>query len=507
MAARSDAFAQMQRSMELFSTHVIGMPLYRYQLRWAQPALDAIAARRNEVIVVEQPRQSGKNEGSAQLEVAVLARFGMQGGEMIKTAPTFKPQIVNSKLRFEARAKMAEARLPFLAVRPAMGYMYRCARAGISFLSADPNASVVGATASLALEVDEAQDVDIAKFDKDFSPMRASTGAPVVVYGTTWTDSTLLARFKRDIGEGRIRGQWIRILPEDVGEENPAYLEYVLAEVRRLGRQHPLIKTQYYLEELADKGRMLSVQQLRQMVGEHERKDARTNEGIIVAGLDWAGADEDAGELTSLMTASKRDSVALTVGALTWDKDDVGVWQPRIRIVARYEWTNQHPTTLHSTLVDILLRKWKVNKLHADGTGLGGPETARLSKAMDGGTGKRVEARTFDAAWNTQTDLAFQYLALVNGSRLLDHKPAGFDPVEVAGQEVPDTKDPDRHAWWQRGHARLEARTNQRVHVYVPETEGHDDLLISELLMVDAALSLSPGLGVAGTQKKRTPIA
>jgi hypothetical protein len=492
--------------MELFSRHVIGMPLYRYQLRWAQPALETIAARRNEVIVVEQPRQSGKNEGSAQLEVAVLARFGMQGGEMIKTAPTFKPQIVNSKLRFEARAAMAKERLPFLDVRPSMGYMYRCVRAGISFLSADPNASVVGATASLLLEVDEAQDVDIAKFDKDFSPMRASTGAPVLAYGTTWTDSTLLARFKRDIEDGRVKGQVIRILPEEVGEENPAYLEYVIAETRRLGRQHPLIKTQYYLEELADRGRMLSKQQLTQMLGDHERKEARTNESVIVAGLDWAGSDEDAGELASLMTASKRDSVALTVGSVHWEKDELGVWQPRVRILARYEWTNQHPTTLHSTLVDILLRKWKANKVHADGTGLGGPETTRLSASMDGGTGKRVEARTFDAAWNTQTDLAFQYLALVNGSRLLEYKPKDFDPIEVAGQETPDTKDVDRHVWWQRGHARLEARANHRVHAYVPESEGHDDLLISEMLMVDAALSLSPGLAVGVQQKKRTRI-
>jgi hypothetical protein len=33
----------------------------------------------------------------------------------------------------------------------------------------------------------------------------------------------------------------------------------------------------------------------------------------------------------------------------------------------------------------------------------------------------------------------------------------------------------------------LQARETKRMRAYVPETEGHDDLLVSEMLMVDAA--------------------
>ena len=154
--SRVDAFRNYQRSMGLFSRDIVGVPLYAYQEEWADYILDVVNDRRTEIIVVEQPRQSGKNETSAQVETAILAINGQRGGNIVKTAPTWKPQIVNSKERFEARASLVKQKLPFLDFKPAQGYKYKCGRAGISFLSADPNASVVGDTASLLLEVDEA---------------------------------------------------------------------------------------------------------------------------------------------------------------------------------------------------------------------------------------------------------------------------------------------------------------------------------------------------------------
>jgi hypothetical protein len=47
----------------------------------------------------------------------------------------------------------------------------------IHFLSAAPSSNIVGATVSLLLECDEAQDVEIAKWDKEIAPMAASTNA------------------------------------------------------------------------------------------------------------------------------------------------------------------------------------------------------------------------------------------------------------------------------------------------------------------------------------------
>lgn len=486
MSKRAAAFAQYQRSMRLFSRDIVGVPLHRYQHSWADYVLEVAVTGRNEVVTVEMPRQSGKNETSAQLEAALLARLGRKGGSIVKCAPTWKPQIVNSKLRLEQRAAQVQARLPFLAYRSRMGYMMECGRAVLAFLSADPGASVVGATASTLMEVDEAQDVDKAKFEKDFSPMRASTGAPIVAYGTTWTDDTLLESFKRDIQDGRTPGRVIRVLPDQVADENPAYGDFVDSEVARKGRNHPLIKTQYFLEPLDTGGRAIPPQALRLMAGEHQPRQRRTNEHQIVAGIDFAGADENAGSLEALVQGSTRDSVALTVGELTWMVVADGVYEPVVRIVARYEWQNQHPASLQGVLFDVLWNRWRVDVCICDETGVGETNTRFLQRAINKPSREHIIGVKFDGAWNTDTTLASEYMATVLGARLFDYQsPTGS--MADAGQEIADPHDADRRAWWQRGHARLEARAGQRFRLRVPQNEGHDDILLSEQLMVHAA--------------------
>ena len=65
------------------------------------------------------------------------------------------------------------------------GYMIALDNAQVAFFSAGSQASVVGATASLLLEIDEAQNVDPEKYTRDFRPMAASTNATTVLYGTS----------------------------------------------------------------------------------------------------------------------------------------------------------------------------------------------------------------------------------------------------------------------------------------------------------------------------------
>lgn len=499
---RFDAFRIYQSDIAKFSRDVIGLPLYPYQTEWAQYLLDVVRSGVNETIVVEMSRQSGKNETSAQVEVSLLASCAQKGGDIVKIAPTWKPQIVNSKLRFAARAEQVSKHLKFLKFRPTEGYMCRVRNAAISFLSADPHANVVGATASLLMEVDEAQDVDKAKFDKDFSPMRASTGAPIVAYGTTWTDNTLLERFKSDVQQGRAKGRCYQVKPEQIALSNPAYGEFVDAEVKRLGRDHPFVKTQYFLEPLPSAGRMLNQQQLEAMVGKHKRADKRTNEAQIVAGLDFAGADEVTEELVSLSAAGKRDSVALSIGAVEWLQIAEGLLVPHIRAVARYEWVNVNPVTLHSVLYDILWNKWRVDLLHCDATGLGETSTAFLAQAINKHNRDRVVAIKFDGAWNTHTRLAFNILAAINGGRFVDYAEPGVNPVELSGLEVADVSSAHKHVWWQRGHVKLEGKPSKKVRTYVPDSEGHDDLWRSDELMVDAAYEVGkPQIATAGTVK------
>jgi len=187
----------------------------------------------------------GKNETSARIEAWLLHLFQDAGGNIVKCAPTFKPQVINSKMRLEG----------ILAASPRLrrwqtewSYMLRMGNARVIFFSAEPSAHVVGATAHHLMEFDEAQDIDAEKHDRDFSPMGATTNCTRVYWGTAWSDTTLLQRTILANEEAE-RKDGVRrnfIYPwEHVAEHVPAYGAYVQAERDRLGAGHPLFLTQY----------------------------------------------------------------------------------------------------------------------------------------------------------------------------------------------------------------------------------------------------------------------
>jgi hypothetical protein len=105
-----------------------------------------------------------------------------------------------------------------------------CGRGRITFLSAAPDSSIVGATASALLEVDEAQDVLSLKYEKDVAPMGASTNATRVFWGTSWTSQTLLAQQMRRSQEEEKRDgirRVFRLTADDVAAEIAAYRRHV----------------------------------------------------------------------------------------------------------------------------------------------------------------------------------------------------------------------------------------------------------------------------------------
>ena len=153
-------------------------------------------------IVVMFPRQSGKNELQAQLETYLLMLYSEDGGELVKVSPTWKPQAQNAMRRLE---RVLEKNLLTRGRwEKASGYLYRVGQAQMAFFSGAPEANIVGATASLLLEVDEAQDVSIEKYDRAIAPMAASTNATRVLWGTAWTGDTLLARELKAAREAEI---------------------------------------------------------------------------------------------------------------------------------------------------------------------------------------------------------------------------------------------------------------------------------------------------------------
>ncbi len=143
-------------------------------------------------------------------------------------------------------------RLPSLW-RSSKGYKYRLGKAVLQFFSGDKRARVVGATANLLLSIDEAQLIAPAKFDKDFDPMSASVNATRVFWGTAWVSGTLLERQRRyalRLQEADGIQRVFFYTAEDVRRVSPKYGQHVDRVISELGRNHPLVRTQYFCETM-----------------------------------------------------------------------------------------------------------------------------------------------------------------------------------------------------------------------------------------------------------------
>ncbi len=440
-----------------------------YQQEVASAILDSVFGKKGLTFSVEMARQGGKNELSAQLELLLLTFYMTQTRNLVKCSPTFKPQTVISMMRLRDRLNDAG----FSGIwTPELGYIIHLGNARAIFLSADESANVVGNTAHILLEIDEAQDVSKEKYSKEFKPMGATTNVTTVHYGTTWDDATLLEEVKqsnleleRQDGIRRhFRYDW-----QEIAGYNPDYRAYVEAERERLGENHPLFLTQYRLLPLQGGGGFFSRQQLAQLKGEHDRRRRAQRGKLYIAGIDLAGEAEGNDFAHS---HPPRDSTVVTIGELDFSVCDDIQKQPRIKIVEHYRWTGTNHAEIYPRLVDILKNLWKCRRIVVDATGLGQPVSSFLRKAL----GSRVIPFTFTQ--RSKSELGFKLLAAINSGRLKLY--------------ARDGSDESRQFWREMDRAKCHYRPSQTINFYVSPSEGHDDFLMSLALLVEAAERYEP---------------
>ncbi len=395
----------------------------------------------------------------------LLALSAARDVDAVKCAPTFRPQLLVSMRRLWARIGQAG----LANVSALRGNTVSVGRARVVFLSAEAGANVVGHTAGLLLEVDEAQDVDIEKFDREFRPMAATGNTTTVYYGTAWDDSTLLERAKQAHLEAERRDGVRRHFEYDwqaVAAHNPAYARFVEGERERLGPTHPLFLTQYCLKPISGGGRLLTASQRAQLAGEHERRSAPAAGEAYVAGLDLAGGEsEEAGNAR----AGGRDATVLTIGRLVYPASEALGGEPRVEIVEHVAWTGEPHEALLPRLIDVLRNVWRIARVAVDATGLGETSAALLASAL-GET--RVERVKFTA--ESKSKLGFGLLAAINGGRLKAYR----------GDGSPE----HREFWRQAELARVAYRANRTMNFFVDPADGHDDYLMSAALLVRASL-------------------
>ena len=430
-----------------------------YQAEVARAILGLTAAREGGSISVLIARQGGKNEISAQVELALLLTRAVRGGTVVKCAPTFSPQAVLSRDRLLGRAR--EAGLERIVARAGAATV-RCGHANVRYLSAEPGANVVGHTADVLLEVDEAQDVRPDKFDRDFRPMAASTNAPVVYYGTPWGPRSLLAQAEAQHLDAERAGgprRHFRVDWERVADANPAYGAYVEGERARLGERHPIFRTQYLLDVLHDEDRLLDAAVRAQIEGRHERLRSPLPGEHYVAGLDLAGP-----ALDGHAHASDRDWTVLTVARVRSTAGGL----PAIEVVEHQAWRGEATDAVVETLADRLRNVWRLRRLAVDATGLGAPIADLLARRLPSG---RVDAVVFSAPRKSQ--LGFGLLAAAHSGRLRLYRVDGSAEAAECRRQLE--------------LARAVYRGERTMQFHVDPADGHDDYLMSLALAVDAA--------------------
>jgi hypothetical protein len=445
-----------------------------YQVEAGRAVLDSVFNRRGLTISVEIARQGGKNELSAHLEVLLLTVHMLTDADAIKCAPTFSPQAQVSMRRLWSRLQQAGLG-PWSAREE--GRTIRLGRARQVFLSAEPQSNVVGHTAQILLEVDESQDVDREKFDREFRPMAATTNATTVHYGTAWDDRTLLEQVKQTNLELERRDGVRRHFEYDwqvVAACNPAYGRHAEAERQRLGESHPLFLTQYCLRTIAGGGRLFSASQRAQIQGEHARQSRPTPSETYVAGLDLGGQRADADVSgPGPVDRGGHDATVLTIARVLYPPSEALVQEPRLEVVEHRAWVGEPHDRLFGALVDLLRGVWLVRRVAVDATGLGETMGRLLASALGS---EAVSAVKFTG--ERKSRLGYDLLAAVNGGRLKVYAADGSAEY--------------RQFWREAERARVAYRANETMNFYVDPAEGHDDYLTSLALAVEAASGARP---------------
>src|SRR5579863_2144929 len=314
-----------------FARHILGKPLYPYQSAVAEAVLSSVFGGQGRIITVMMSRQSGKNQLSAVLEAYLMVR--MPQGTIVKAAPTFTPQIINSRLRLHSmldtpltreRVWTSHGYIVGLAPQAAPALLRAHAGPRVMFYSAGPESNVVGATADLLLEIDEAQDVSPEKFNRDFRPMASTTNATTVLYGTAWSDTTLLAQQRAVNLERQQRtGQRLHFEYDwrTLAASNPAYRAFVEQEIARLGEDHLAIQTQYYLRPISGAGYFLNELQRAMLRGTHAWEHEPVSDGWYIAGMDVAGEERPVpGSIALPSSHRRRDSTVITIGRVSYNE-------------------------------------------------------------------------------------------------------------------------------------------------------------------------------------------
>jgi hypothetical protein len=447
-----------------------GINLRPYQRGIALAIKESILNQLGLTFVVIFPRQSGKNEVQAHIFSWLLYRYSQIGGRIVSVSPTYKPQTLDN---MERVASSLDACVGSRHIwRSNQGYKYILGKACLQFFSGDKRAKVVGAVANLLLSVDEAQLIDPAKFAKDFDPMSASVNATRVFWGTAWVSGTLLERQRAYALRLQEQDGIQRVFfftADDVRRVNHKYGDHVDRVISELGRNHPLVRTQYFCETIDAQSGMFTPARIalifpsrcgiepQSAASDSRESDASASrppkclafggtpepevlpKGIgrgaeaaegasspIAFLIDVAGMDESKTSLASSLSDEGlgnpgRDSTTLTIVAI--DLSTLAeLKHPSYRVLARHSWTGQNHLTVFGQIKN-LEAQWSPQHIVIDATGVGEGLWALLDRSFP----TRVIPVKFTS--KEKSEIGWRFLAIIESGRF--HDPAPTEEVRL----------------------------------------------------------------------------
>ena len=448
--------------------HACNIHLRPYQVQIAHAIKDSVIHNLGLTFVIILPRQSGKNELQAHLFSWLMFRYAARGGRIISVSPTFKPQtqLCMERVRSSLNACIGSRGL----WKSTRGYAYQFGNAQLQFFSGERRANVLGATADLLLSVDEAQSVSVAKFDKDFDPMTASANSTRIFWGTAWTSDTLLERERRLALQAEQRDGIRRVFyytAEDVLSIVPAYASYMQRVLATHGRNHPLVRSQFFGETIDAQAGMFNAARLglieaEKIQGTGERQgagvqgsgavyDTLPTAGVRMTGInpsrpsgtlpkfcgfgegkdapspsspipcsfliDVAGMDE--ARLNPLHSSDfglgnpGRDATALSIVQI--DLSSLATLQrPTYHVAARHSWVGENHLSVFGK-IKALAETWHPQQIVIDATGVGEGLWAMLDRAFPA----RVIPVKFSQT--EKSEIGWRFLSIIETGRFRDH--------------------------------------------------------------------------------------
>jgi hypothetical protein len=515
-----------------FSEYFIERPLRRYQLAPVNAVLRSVLHQHGYEFLLIFPRQSGKNEAVAQLLVFLLNIHRQPGGNIVYGAIGDNKSLGIDRLeaRLHNRLNAGDWTRRTKPDRRCLG------NAAVIFLSSHPTASTRGQTAHHLLVIDETQEQTASHIEAVFTPMRAANNATALYIGTVkltsdylWQKKLELEREQRRDGIQRV---WI-VHPHQVIAENPPYRAFLDTQIRKHGRKHPIVASEYFLEPIDAAGRLFDARRQALMRGTHSRQhgphpDAPSG-ALYVATLDVAGEDEGATDPIARLDHPGRDYTVATLFQVHYPapacrQHQLAAPGPTFRALDVFvDHGSKHfadsalpggatPSPSAQTgggpsLVARLLAwldHWQVAHILADETGVGQGIVSWLQAAR----GEQTVTGFNFSARGKKAELGSRFLSLIETGR--------FKYWSDEADGTPSEDQPGSDGWWFWRQATActyevppEGRFDQDLRWFVPESHKtdtpagpqptHDDRLLCAALVAELDRRLRAGQIVLGT--------